>query len=179
MKKIFAIFIIIVILAIIYFALTKQRSENFSFKNMKISSPNFSNNEFIPVDFTCDGKDINPEIHINEIPENALSLVLIVDDPDAPMGVWTHWTVWNIAPQTKIIKQGSLPEGAVEGITSFGKTGWGGPCPPQGKPHRYFFKIFALDKKLDLSSSAFRNDLEKAMEGHILDKAEFFGLYKR
>jgi Raf kinase inhibitor-like YbhB/YbcL family protein len=178
-KKIFAIFIIIVILAIIYFALIKQRSENFSFKNMKISSPNFSNNEFIPVDFTCDGKDINPEIYIDEVPENTLSLVLIVDDPDAPMGVWTHWTMWNIPPQTKIIKQGSLPEGAVEGITSFGKPGWGGPCPPQGKPHRYFFKIFALDKKLDLSSSASRNDLEKAMEGHILDKAEFFGLYKR
>ena len=155
-----------------------QRSQNLALK-MKISSPNFSNNEFIPFEFTCEGKDVNPELYIEDVPKEAKSLVLIVDDPDAPMGTWTHWTLWNISPDTKVIKSGEMPVGAVEGQTDFGRPGWGGPCPPKGNPHRYFFKLFALDTLLDLEYGASRKDLEKAMEGHILDKTELIGLYQR
>ena len=155
-----------------------QRSQNLALK-MKISSPNFSNNEFIPSEFSCEGKDINPELYIEDVPKEAKSLVLIVDDPDAPMGTWTHWTLWNISPDTKVIKSGEVPQGAVEGKTDFGRPGWGGPCPPKGNAHKYFFKLFALDTLLDLKQGASHKDLEKAMEGHILDKAELIGLYQR
>jgi len=94
------------------------------------------------------------------------------------MGTFCHWTIWNISPQTSEISENSVPESAVEGKTDFGKTGWGGPCPPSGT-HRYFFKVFALDAKLDLPAGASRAEIEKAMEGHILGKAELIGLYSR
>ncbi|RLF04972.1 MAG: YbhB/YbcL family Raf kinase inhibitor-like protein, partial [Thermoprotei archaeon] len=97
---------------------------------------------------------------------------------DAPMGTWVHWTVWNIDPKTVEIPENSVPEGAVEGITDFGKPGYGGPCPPSGT-HRYFFKLYALDTTLDLGSDATKSDIEKAMEGHILEKAELIGRYSR
>lgn len=105
---------------------------------MIIKSPDFKNNQRIPSRFTCDGKDINPTLVFEDIPKNSKSLVLIVDDPDAPMGTWVHWTLWNIPKDTKIIEENSKPKGAIEGITSFGKPGYGGPCPPNGV-HRYFF----------------------------------------
>lgn len=146
---------------------------------MIIYSKNFKNNDFIPPKFTCDGEDINPELIIEDVPLEAKSLVLIVDDPDAPAGTWTHWTVWNIPPDTKVIYEGKLPEGAKEGKTDFGRSGYGGPCPPSGKPHRYFFKIYALDSMLNLESGASRQELEQALVNHILDQAEFFGLYQR
>ncbi len=147
-------------------------------KTMKLESPIFENNGNIPSKYTCDGGNVNPPLEIREVPENAKSLVLIVDDPDAPMGTWVHWTVWNISPKTTEISENSVPEGAVEGITDFGKPGYGGPCPPSGT-HRYFFKLYALNTTLDLDSSAKAKDIEKAMEGHILDKAELIGLYSR
>ncbi len=112
------------------------------------------------------------------IPAEAKSLVLIVDDPDAPAGDWVHWTVWNISAKTKTIAENSLPENAAEGFTDFGKPGYGGPCPPTGT-HRYFFKLYALDTTLALNSSAKKTDIEKAMEGHILEQAELVGLYQR
>jgi len=147
-------------------------------KNMKIESPQFSQNGRIPSKYTCDGEDINPPLKISDVPKSAKSLVLIVDDPDAPMGTWVHWTVWNISPETREIQENSVPEGAVEGITSFGKKGYGGPCPPSGT-HRYFFKLYALDTLLNLDSSAEVKDIEQAIEGHILEKAELIGLYQR
>lgn len=101
-----------------------------------------------------------------------------MDDPDAPRGTWVHWTVWNISPDTKEIPKNSVPAGAVEGATSFDKPGYGGPCPPSGA-HRYFFKLYALDTELSLSSSTDKAGLEKTMEGHILDQAELVGLYSR
>jgi len=104
--------------------------------------------------------------------------VLIVDDPDAPMKTWVHWTIWNIDAKTTQILQNSCPKGAVEGITSFGRTGYGGPCPPSGT-HRYFFKLFALDKMLDLSPNSYARDIESTIEGHIIRKAELIGLYKK
>lgn len=162
---------------------------------MTISSPAFTRRPtkegeelFIPRKYTCDGDDINPPLQISGVPANAKSLVLIVDDPDAPAGTWVHWIVWNIDSKTTAISENGLPKGVnledatlgpQEGTTDFGRPGWGGPCPPSGT-HRYFFKIYALDEAIpDLDSKARKADLEAAMQGHILDQAELIGLYKR
>lgn len=153
------------------------KSEGAISYKMKLESPAFGNMERIPSKYTCDGQDINPPLKISDVPENTKSLVLIVDDPDAPAGTWVHWLVWNISPNTKEIPENSVPKNAVEGITSWNRVGYGGPCPPSGT-HRYFFKLYALDTILDLPSTTI-SELEKAMENHILDKAELVGLYSR
>ncbi|MBI2611769.1 YbhB/YbcL family Raf kinase inhibitor-like protein [Candidatus Gottesmanbacteria bacterium] len=145
---------------------------------MKITSNAFENNQPIPDKYTCDGNNVNPPLTISEVPDNAKSLVLIMDDPDAPVGTWVHWLVWNIDPKANEIVENGVPQNAVEGTTSFGKAGYGGPCPPSGT-HRYFFKLYALDNTLQLSSSFTKEDLEKAMNGHTLDKAELIGFYSR
>ena len=145
---------------------------------MRIKSSAFKHTETIPSKYTCDGDDINPPLKIEEVPEEAKSLVLIVDDPDAPVGIWTHWTVWNINPKIEKIEEDSVPEGAVEGMTNFGSTGYGGPCPPGGE-HRYFFKLYALDSKLELDPLTEADELEEAMDKHIIEKAELVGLYER
>jgi len=185
MKKFLRIVIIFIILFLVgslifYFF---QRSPKSSLKlspekNMKLISPVFENNQFIPSKYTCDGEDINPPLQIREVPEGTKSLVLIVDDPDAPMGTWVHWVVWNIKPSTTLIEENNLPEGAIEGINSFGKRHYGGPCPPSGT-HHYYFKLYALDKELELPLNSEKADVEKAMTGHILDSAELIGLYQR
>ncbi len=173
---------VILILIGLYFFFLKRSDEekfiNLSDKNMKISSSAFKNNEFIPSKYTCDGENINPPLSISGAPKNTKSLALIVDDPDAPHGTWIHWTIWNIDPKIGEICANSTPPNATEGITSFGKPGYGSPCPPSGT-HRYFFKIYALDTKIDLLASSKVNELEKAIEGHILDNAEIIGLYSR
>lgn len=145
---------------------------------MRISSPAFQHNQNIPSKYTCDGENINPPLQFSDIPGNAQSLVMISDDPDAPMGTWVHWTIWNIDPKTTEIAENSVPQGAIEGTTSFGETGYGGPCPPSGT-HRYFFKLYALDTKLDLPTTTNAQDLKKSLQGHILAQAELIGLYKR
>ena len=145
---------------------------------MKIQSPVFENNQSIPSKYTCDGQNINPPLEFADIPKEAKSLVLIMDDPDAPSGLWVHWTVWNIDPSTKGIAENSRFEDAMEGMTSSGKMGYGGPCPPD-REHRYSFKLYALDTILDLDSSAKKEELEAAMEGHIISSAELIGLYNR
>ena len=141
---------------------------------MNLYSLAFGNNGFIPAKYTCDGENINPPLSISDVSQKARSLVLIMDDPDAPSGTWVHWTVWNIDPKTIEI----VPQNAIEGTTSFGKPGYGGPCPPSGT-HRYFFKLYALDNTLQLSASSTKEDLEKAMEGHIIGQTDLVGLYKR
>ncbi len=143
---------------------------------LMIESPSFGENEKVPVKFTCDGDNINPRLDISGIPQATASLVLIVDDPDAPGGTWVHWTVWNIDPATTSISESSVPSGAVEGVTDFGVPGYEGPCPPSGT-HRYFFKIFALDITLDLDPSSTASDVEAAIRGHVLGSAELIGLY--
>ncbi len=145
---------------------------------MKISSDAFSTGSYIPSKFTADGEKINPKLVIEGIPQNAKTLALIVDDPDAPSGTFIHWTVWNIDPAISVIGENSVPNGAVQGITSAGVSGYVPPAPPSGV-HRYYFKVYALDAKLNLTSSAKISDLVLAMEGHILDKAELMGLYTR
>ncbi|HLC99621.1 MAG TPA: YbhB/YbcL family Raf kinase inhibitor-like protein [Patescibacteria group bacterium] len=145
---------------------------------MIIQSPVVRPNGPIPTRYTCDGKNINPSLNISQAPANTKSLVLIVDDPDAPAGTWVHWTMWNIPPDTICIKEGSIPTGAVEGVTSFGRPGYGGPCPHSGT-HRYFFKLYALDALLALSQAAKVADIEKAMSGHIIEQSELMGVYAR
>lgn len=145
---------------------------------LKISSTAFSHNRMIPKKYTCDGADLNPPLAIEDVPENAKSLALIVDDPDAPRGTWVHWVVWNIGPKTGEIAEGSPPKDAQQGINDFRKIDYGGPCPPSGT-HRYFFKLYALDTILKLKNNATKADLEKSMTGHILGQAEIIGLYSR
>jgi len=144
-------------------------------KNLTISSPAFNNNNKIPPKYTCSGEDVNPQLNITGIPKETKSLVLIVDDPDAPMGDWVHWIVWNIPP-TKMIKEKSIP--GIEGMNDFGKHSYGGPCPPSGT-HRYFFKVYALNNELSLPVHSPKKVLEKAMSKHIIAKGELVGLYKR
>ena len=145
---------------------------------MTILSSAFEHNAFIPVKYTCDGENVNPPLELKDVPSGTQSLVLVVDDPDAPRGTWVHWTVWDINFKTAQIAEDSVPASATEGLTSFGKSGYGGPCPPSGT-HRYFFKLYALDMTLDLSSTADKRMLEEAMAGHILGQAELIGLYGR
>lgn len=153
-----------------------DRSKEEAIAELRIESSAFGENEKIPAKFTCDADNINPQLEISGVPQETASLVLIVDDPDAPGGTWVHWTIWNIDPSTTGISENSVPSGAVEGVTDFGVPGYGGPCPPSGT-HRYFFKLFALDTTLDLDSSATAADIETAIQGHALDSVELVGLY--
>jgi len=145
---------------------------------MKLTSRAFSHTTSIPPRFTCDGDNINPPLTITDIPVQTKSLALVLEDPDAPGGTWIHWLVWNIPPDTKEIAAGTTPTGAVEGTTSFGKRGYGGPCPPSGT-HRYVFTLAALDTMLALAPSANKSDLESAFAGHILAQTQLVGLYAR
>lgn len=145
---------------------------------MKITSAAFQDNGNIPTKFTCDGADVNPALHLEITPVEAKSLVLIVDDPDAPSGLFTHWIVWNIDPKTSGVAESAAPRSGVQGTNDFGKSGYGGPCPPSGT-HRYYFKIFALDRTLDLKSNAKRAELDAAMRGHVIAQGELMGRYSR
>ena len=173
------------LLTLLFFAISaclpgQEKQADLTIKNinMKLFSSAFEHNKNIPSQYTCDGANFNPPLQVSEVPANAKSLVLIVDDPDAPAGTWVHWTVWNIDPKTTEIAENSVPQGAIEGMTNFGKTGYGGPCPPSGT-HRYFFKLYALDITLDLTPNAGKDNLEQAMQGHVLDSVELIGLYSR
>lgn len=144
---------------------------------MKISSPVFDNGKSIPSRYTCDGENINPQLVFSDVPASAKSLALIVDDPDSPTGIWTHWLLWNIPQNTKEIGEGKIPRGAVQGETTFGAAHYGGPCPGKGN-HRYFFKIYALDIILSLPATSEKDALIKAMKGHIIAEAEMYGWYE-
>jgi len=144
---------------------------------MKITSSAFQEGGNIPSKFTCDGGDTSPPLQIAELPSGVKSLALVVDDPDAPGGLFTHWIVWNIPPQTNAIAEGSAPKG-VHGTNDFGKSGYGGPCPPSGT-HRYYFKIFALDRELDLPPGTKRSQLDAALKGHVVAQGELMGRYSR
>lgn len=173
-RLIIAIIILAAVAGVIAFILTRPGKQK-----MILTSPSFNQGEGIPTEFTCDGGDVNPELSIKDVPPEAKSLVLIMDDPDAPGGTWTHWTLWNIPPQTTTIAKDSAPPQAAQGITSFGEPGYGGPCPPAGRPHRYFFKLYALDTVLNLDLESDINELRDAMNGHIITEAELMGIYQR
>jgi hypothetical protein len=149
-----------------------------------ISSPSFSNGGDIAKKFTCDGADVSPQLKWSDPPAGTKSLALLADDLDAPVGNWNHWVLWNLPAEIRdlaenVTKTGQLPDGSRQGVNDFRKAGYNGPCPPPGKPHRYYFKIFALDAKLDLKGSAGKRELEAAMRGHILAQAEWMGRYGR
>lgn len=186
----FLIFIFLLVLAVIHKDSTYKESgdtlQSGSNKlttigtttSMKLTSAAFKANDPIPSRYTCDGENINPPLSIEGVPAHTKTLALIVDDPDAPAGTWTHWTVWNIPSAQTRLEAGTDPLDAVQGMTSFGKPGYGGPCPPSGT-HRYFFKLYALDTPLTLGNRASLSDLIKAMDGHILEKTELIGTYHR
>lgn len=144
---------------------------------MKVISSAFQEGGNIPAKFTCDGSDTSPPLQITGVPSEAKSLVLIADDPDAPGGLFTHWLVWNIPPQTSSIAEGSALNG-VHGTNDFGKSGYKGPCPPSAT-HRYLFKVFALDRELDLRGGAKRSQVDAAMKGHVIAQGELVGRYAR
>lgn len=145
---------------------------------LKLTSPVFENNSPIPPRYTCDGENINPPLLIRNVPQGTKSLALLLDDQDAPRGSYVHWIVWNIDPETKDIKEDSVPENAVVGTNDFKKRNYGGPCPPT-RAHRYLFKLYALDIRLSLENSATKAALEKAMKGHILAQAQLLTSYKK
>jgi len=146
---------------------------------MLLTSPVFENEKQIPKKFTCDGGDINPALEIQNVPAEAKSLALILHDPDAPSdGGFTHWVVWNIKPSTSLIKDESVPPGSVEGRNSAGKTGYLGPCPPEGT-HHYRFELYALDAMLDLPEKTTAEELREEIRKHLVDHTELIGLYGR
>jgi Raf kinase inhibitor-like YbhB/YbcL family protein len=145
----------------------------------------FPNGGEIPRKYTCSGENVSPALDWTEVPRQARSLALIVDDPDAPAGTWTHWIMWNIPvqgaslPEAVSPTQESLPSGARQGKNDFGRIGYGGPCPPPGRPHRYFFRLYAVGALLNLKAGASRSELESALNPHILGRAEWMGMFKR
>lgn len=142
---------------------------------LKLISTVFSHNGHIPPVYTCEGKNINPPLKVENVPEGTKTLAIIVEDPDAPRGTFDHWVVWNISPNEAIAEESNV---GINGMNSFGKPGYGGPCPPSGE-HRYFFKVFALDSEMDLTTSAGKKELLDAMKGHVLAKAELMGVYQK
>lgn len=183
MKKFLWVLFVIIIIASIVFLSTKEKTEVPAIQTtMKIESSAFLDGEAIPSKYTCDGSNINPSLSFSDIPSNTQSLALLMEDPDVPVsirsdGMWNHWVVFNIPPETRKIGEGSEPKG-IQGITTSNSLGYGGPCPPD-REHRYFFKLYALDTILDLSEGATKEEVIKVMEGHILSSAELIGKYER
>jgi Raf kinase inhibitor-like YbhB/YbcL family protein len=149
---------------------------------LEIKSDAFEQGDTIPDKYTCDGDDVSPPLSWRQPPEGTMELVLICDDPDAPYRTWDHWIVYNLPPDTSGLPEAvaeEVPGGGIQGKNSWKNSSYGGPCPPSGPAHRYFFKLYAVDKKLDLPPGAPKADVEKAMEGHILAKGELMGKYGR
>ncbi len=152
--------------------------------SFELKSGAFQANQTIPKKHTCEGPDVSPELEWSEVPAGTASLALIVDDPDAPAGTWVHWVIYDLPPALRQLKEGvpaseTSEDGAKQGVNDFRRVGYGGPCPPPGSPHRYFFKLYALDQKLGLKSRATKQQVVEAMKGHILAEAQLVGLYKR
>jgi len=152
--------------------------------SLKLTIRSFENGGTIPKEFTCDGADMSPALEWTGAPTGTKTFALIADDPDAPAGTWVHWVLWNLPPGTKLLPdavptKAELEGGAKQGQNDFKKTGYRGPCPPPGTPHRYFFKLYALDAALKLPAGATKSDLERTMNGHILEQSEWMGRYSR
>jgi Raf kinase inhibitor-like YbhB/YbcL family protein len=151
---------------------------------ISLSSTAFREGEGIPAKYTCEGQDISPPLEWGELPPGTRAFALIMDDPDAPMGVFTHWVIFNIASDSHqlveaIPTQDQLPGGALQGKNDFGRTGYGGPCPPPGRPHRYQFTLYAMDHPLDLKAGVSKEQLLSAMQGHVLAQGQLTGTYQR
>ena len=151
---------------------------------LELSSPAFKAGEYIPEVFSCGGRDISPSLTWQGVPPGTVTLALTCTDPDAPVGIWVHWIIFNLPASLRGLEdnfpvRANLPSGIRQGMNDFRKIGYLGPCPPPGRPHRYFFRLYALDRQLDLPAGVSRPDLEKAMKGHILEEAELMGLFRR
>ncbi|HEX7119861.1 MAG TPA: YbhB/YbcL family Raf kinase inhibitor-like protein [Longimicrobiales bacterium] len=153
---------------------------------MRLSSPAFEDGGRIPETYTCQGDDVSPPLVVEDVPDGAISLALIVDDPDAPRGAFDHWILWNLPADLRMLPAEIPPDPTVAGLgaaaqgeNDFGRIGWGGPCPPPGRPHRYRFHLYALDAGLSLNPGSARDRLEAAMEGHIVAEAELVGTFGR
>jgi hypothetical protein len=151
---------------------------------IQITSAAFTEGEPIPKKYTCDAEDVSPPLAWSGVPAGARSLALIADDPDAPVGTWVHWVIYDLPPSLSGLMEGiaktpTVEGGGAQGNNDFRKVGYGGPCPPRGKPHRYFFKLYALDIPLGLQPGASKADVEKAMRGHILAQGQLIGTYSR
>lgn len=152
--------------------------------SLRLDSSAFRAGEPIPARNSCDDRDLSPPLHWSGAPAGVRSFALICDDPDAPSGTWVHWVIYDMPPERQELAEGvpalaELPDGARQGINDFKRTGYGGPCPPRGKPHRYSFRLYALDTKLGLAVRARKQDLEAAMRGHALAEAELVGTFRR
>jgi len=150
---------------------------------LEIKSSSVKAGENIPAKFTCDGENISPQLSWSGIPDSVKELILICDDPDAPAGTWVHWVLYGLSPDTnglpENVAQKEKASGATQGKNDFGKIGYGGPCPPRGKAHRYFFRLYAIDKTLNLKPGAIKKDVMKAIDGHIMAQGELMGKYGR
>lgn len=170
--------VIVVLIWIVCVYVIKQKNNELIRSNMKITSQTFEDGGNFPSEYTCLGDGVNPPLDWSQVPSNTKSLALIVDDPDAPDGIFTHWVVWNISPEVEKLSRNSVPFGAMVGVGSSGEDSYFAPCPPSGA-HHYRFKLYALDTKLSLLKNSGQVDLEKAMVGHILDQAILIGLFKK
>lgn len=146
---------------------------------LSVLSPAFQEGNRIPTKYTCQGQDISPPLAWGEPPEGTQSFALILDDPDAPGGVFTHWVLFNIPSDSRELPEAVLPSGALQGKNDFGRIGYGGPCPPPGRPHRYQFTLYALDQRLDLEAGVFKKQLLGAMQRHVLGSGQLTGIYQR
>jgi Raf kinase inhibitor-like YbhB/YbcL family protein len=183
MKSAYLVLIVagVVILGITLMQRGTPDEERLPISMFTLSSSAFTHKGSIPKKYTCDGEDISPPLAISNVPQGTKSIALIVDDPDAPAppaGGWVHLVAWNIDAGTSLIEEEVLPEGVALGMNDFGRSEYGGPCPPSGT-HRYFFKAYALDTTLTLPRGSSKAELEEAMEGHILARAELMGTYTR
>ena len=151
---------------------------------MELHSDAFTAESAIPKKYTGDGADLSPPLRWQDVPEGTQSFALVCDDPDAPRGTWVHWVLFNLPPALRELPEGvardsALPDDSRQGKNDFGRPGYGGPAPPRGKPHRYFFTLYALDAPLDLAAGATRRQLDEAMRGHIISQAQLMGTYQR
>jgi Raf kinase inhibitor-like YbhB/YbcL family protein len=172
------------IILLIAAAAWSQQQPGGNTMSFKISTTAFQPGGDIPSKYTCTGPDVSPALSWSDPPAGTQSFTLIADDPDAPVGTWVHWVAYDLPASARQLPEGvpktdALPGGGVQGVNDFGKPGYGGPCPPPGKPHRYYFKLYALDSKLNLKSGATKKAVEQAMQGHILAQAEVMGRFQR
>jgi Raf kinase inhibitor-like YbhB/YbcL family protein len=162
----------------------KKENKEVKMSELKIISSSFKNGEIMPSKYTCEGEDISPQIGWGELPEGVKSLALVCNDPDAHGGDFVHWVIFNIPTEIDSLPEGLAPVdtldfGAIQGMTDFGSVGYGGPCPPRGSVHHYHFKLYGLDKMLEVGENVTKDVLLKEIEGHVVAKGEIVGLFKR
>lgn len=177
-KEITAVILLMISIFIVGCSQNPSPTEGEPAMSIEMNSAAFAEGETIPEKYTCEGADLSPPLAWDGVPAEAQSLVIIADDPDAPAGTWVHWVMFNIPPGTTQLPEDVSSIG-IEGMNDFNRSGYGGPCPPPGSAHRYFFKLYALDTTLDLSPEARKEDVVKAMEGHILAQGQLMGTFSR